>query len=321
LGGGSGIDCLDARSQHHNLEWQAVEVSQLRQTTYELGRDMELPSYYGYIHEKIRSNLDRMGLGTRIGTLPQGTIQESPHAITADRAQKASFKARASSLLKQGRTFVNMGLEAEDEIKPLLLHYGIAQTWGFFVQSCIAYPGRSTSWAVSDARRSDIPSQGIGERFVRASDQLICSFRGKVPVLQDMLGFLSVETSIIVYPTAYPIDLKVEDWYRIFTDHWKEDNSLRGEIVVDQDCYMLLFVASHLARYRPETWTEIVRGESSQPWMRLYRRAFERCRFMFEKVVLAVHYVSEGVSPRDALYYPAWSYENGPQPVPQDNTL
>jgi len=122
-------------------------------------------------------------------------------------------------------------------------------------------------------------------------------------------------------PTAYPIDLKVEDWYRIFTDHWKEDNSLRGEIVVDQDCYMLLFVASHLARYRPETWTEIVRGESSQPWMRLYRRAFERCRFMFEKVVLAVHYVSEGVSPRDALYYPAWSYENGPQPVPQDNTL
>jgi hypothetical protein len=113
----------------------------------------------------------------------------------------------------------------------------------------------------------------------------------------------------------------MEDWYDIFVKDWQKDGSLNGEIVLDQDCYMLLFVGSYLARYRPEAWTEIVRGESRESWMRLYRRAFERCRFMFEKVVLAVHYISEGASPTNALSYPAWSQGRGPEPVGQDNTL
>jgi hypothetical protein len=310
------------RSHHHDIGWLAVEVSQLRQTTYEIGRDMELPSYYGFIHEKIRSRLDRMGLGTRIGTLAQNTVLESPHVITAARAQTPSFKVRASSLLKQGRIFIDIGLEAEDEIKPLLLYYGIAQTWGFFVQSCIGYPGRSTSHGLSVMHDGQTFHLKILEKgsYVRLINSFAI-FGAESPYSKIRWDSSQSKLVLSTSPTKYPIDLKIEDWYNMFVKHWKEDSSSQGEIVLDQDCYMLLFVASHLARYRPETWTETVRGESSESWMRLYRRAFERCQFMFEKAVLAVHYISEGVSPRNALWYPAWSQERGPQPVSQDNGL
>ena len=103
----------------------------------EISRDMELPNFYASIHDGVRSHLTRLGLEDRLNAIPSGVIPEMPTLIDQTTANQKSFKVRATRKLRQSRIYLDMAAKADDEIKPLLLYYGIAQLWGFFVSSCV----------------------------------------------------------------------------------------------------------------------------------------------------------------------------------------
>ena len=76
---------------------------------------------------------------------------------------------------------------------------------------------------------------------------------------------------------------------------------LHQSILLDEDCYMLNFLASHFARYRPEMWRRIVDGQDGETSMIHFRRAFQRVPRIYEKLVATVMGTARGTSPRNTL--------------------
>jgi len=98
------------------------------QTIREFGRALELPSYYREEHDKLRSHLHNWHFSDRIHQATStGHIEEPPRALGQP---SDPLVTRATQLLKQGRIFIQMGMKAQDEVKPILLYYGMSQVWG-----------------------------------------------------------------------------------------------------------------------------------------------------------------------------------------------
>jgi len=70
---------------------------------------------------------------------------------------------------------------------------------------------------------------------------------------------------------------------------------------LDQASYILLFVASHLARYRPEAWKKIVEGQGQDTSMVIFRRIMENTKAFYHKVASSVLASEKGIPPRHLL--------------------
>jgi len=227
----------------------------------EISRDMELPNFYASIHDEVRNHLTRLGLENRLNAIPSGVISEMPTLIDQTTANQKSFKVRATRKLRQGRIYLDMAAKADDEIKPLLLYYGIAQLWGFFVSSCVkhASPSQSHGLKVLDGPQLQIKFLGRGSFFRLVN---LFSILG-ISSQYSLIDWDHAQSKFIQKSVSYPYTMDIGVFKKIFGQDLAKDSSRFGDTEVDLDCYVALFVASHLARYRPELWTEIVDGEDS----------------------------------------------------------
>ncbi|MGA2310609.1 MAG: hypothetical protein ABSG57_13830 [Candidatus Bathyarchaeia archaeon] len=265
----------------------------------EISRDMELPNFYAPIHDQIRNHLARLGLGSRLNAIPSGVIFEMPALIDQTTANQKSFKVRATRKLRQSRVFLDMAAKADDEIKPILLYYGIAQLWGFFVSSCVKHGSLSQSHGlkVLEGPQLQIKFSGRGSFFRLVN---LFSIFG-ISSQYSIIDWDPAKSKFIQKPISCPYTIDIGAFKKIFGEDLAKDGSRFGNTEVDLDCYVALFVASHLARYRPELWTEIVDGEDSDSSMVIYRRAFEKCSTTTMRVVGVLWGLSKGISPSSAF--------------------
>jgi len=142
------------------------------QTIREFGWALELPSYYCLEHEKLRNHLGRLHFSDHVDQATRtGFIEEHPKALGQ---APNSLVTRVTQLLKQGRIFIQVGMEAQDEVKPILLYYGMSQVWGFFVASFVDHgrPPKSHGLAVGPSDSSFRVSMSQSGSFTRLVDLL-----------------------------------------------------------------------------------------------------------------------------------------------------
>ena len=101
-------------------------------------RNAELPSVYKSLHHECNKALISLKLQERIDALSSLLSEKPQMYITGQVNDKQVLMA--TQLLKQGRRFIELASQSEEEIKPVLLYYGVAQTCGFFVRSICNYP-------------------------------------------------------------------------------------------------------------------------------------------------------------------------------------
>lgn len=207
----------------------------------------------------------------------------------------------ATQLLRQGRRFIELGSQSEDEIKPVLLYYGVAQTCGFFVRSICTYP-LSTGHGIKIQGDLNVQINSKGS-FVRLLD--VYSLLGVKSLYSkyhwdDSRSAFVESTSELRYPSSTPRPL--ETIYEDFAKINKMTPSSERNSSFDHAAYLLLFIASHLARYRPEKWKRIVEGIGNEQSMVVYRRVMEHATELHQKMGSAVFLPAAiGVSPRDVL--------------------
>ena len=102
-------------------------------------RNTELPSIYRPLHHACITTFSNLGFQKRIEELSPSLV-EKPSTYSHPDADDEGHVLRATQLLRQGRRFIEIGLQSEDEIKPLMLFYGLAQVAGCFVTSMFKYP-------------------------------------------------------------------------------------------------------------------------------------------------------------------------------------
>lgn len=265
-------------------------------------RNLELPSLYIPMHREGITHLTQLGFPNRIGTL-HDRLQDPPEAMSEEDTTNENHALRATQLLRQARRFIEMSSRSEDEIKPILLYYGIAQVCGFFVSSMCKY-GLSGSHGIKVDENLNVSVLERGS-FVRFLD--VCSLLG---VNSEFTKFqwnsaqndFSESLSNTKYPFSRSLNTLLEDLDRII----RSNPSLNRVASFDQVSYILLFVASHLARYRPELWKKIVEGQGQDTSMIAYRRVMENAQFFHYKVAGSVIAIARGLSPRHVLTASHW---------------
>jgi len=271
------------------------------------GLSLELPSFYSHEHDKLSRNLDEWSFSTlekgslsdRIAqAIETGLIDGEPTVV---RQPSAEHITRATQLLKQGRIFIQLGTEAQDEIKPILLYYGLSQTWGFFVASFLDHgdPPRTHGLSVTSSTAGFHVKMHRSGAFTRLVDLLaILGIQSQYSsVLLDDTGKISESTS----ERKYPFDISLGTLHSYFAEHWKMTSSMHQGMLLDQDSYMLTFVASFFARYRPEIWKRIVEGLDEDTPMISFRAAFKRVPLMYRKAVAAFMGAVRHSSPKNTL--------------------
>jgi hypothetical protein len=189
-----------------------------------------------------------------------------------------------------------MGLQAEDEIKPLLLYYGVAQACGFFVCSICKYPDLSKSHGITVDEDLNVVVRDSGA-FVRLLDvySLFGTESQYCRFIWDEAQSTFVESQS---SKKYPFSKPLQTIYLDAAEILQMNPSAEKNVSLDHLSYLLLFVASHLARYRPEVWKSIVEGEGTDVSMTLYRRVMEEAKTFSQKVVGSILLASKGTSPR-----------------------
>lgn len=260
----------------------------------ELVRDLELPSVYRALHPNVLDTLAKMGFQARITEI-SGSLTEKPEMISRLDDDQV---LRATRRLMQGRKFIEMGIQADDEIKPLLLYYGLAQGCGFFVASMCNYP-LSKSHGISIDENLNINVRKSGS-FIRLLD--VYSLLG---AKSDYSRFLwdEIKSTFTESPSVrrYPFTKTLQDMCEDFTAIHRMPESATQKATLDHAAYILLFAASHLARYRPEIWKKIVEGEGKDTSMFTYRRVMAMTKEFYDKVTGSVILATRGVSPKATL--------------------
>ncbi len=262
-------------------------------------RNAELPSVYKALHHDCKKVLVSLKLPERLDALAP-LLSEKPQMYSSGHATDKKV-LMAAQFLRQGRRFIELGLQSEDEIKPLLLYYGVAQTCGFLVRSICNYP-LSTGHGINV--RDDLSVQILSKgSFVRLLD--VCSLLGikslysKYHWDESQSRFVE-STSDLRYP--YSVARPLETIYEDFATIVRMTPSSERNASFDHAAYLLLFIASYLARYRPEKWKRIVDGSGDEQSMVAYNRVMKYAPELRQKMASAI-FVAAAIqtSPRDVL--------------------
>jgi len=173
---------------------------------------------------------------------------------------------------------------------------------GFFVTSLVDHGGLSTS-------------HGLAVTPSDSGFRVSMSRSGSFTRLVDLLAILGIQSeySRILWDSStkdfsesssarkYPFSILVENLHEYFEEHLRMTTVPHRTILLDEDCYMLNFVASHFARYRPEIWRRIVDGEGKETSMIHFRSAFQRIPLMYEKLVATFMGTARGTAPKNTL--------------------
>ena len=252
---------------------------------------------YMLVHNQGFPKLTQLGLPNRIQAL-SSSLADQPSMFTQSEIGDTNYVLRTTQLLRQGRRFITMGIKSEDEIKPILLFYGLAQVCGFFVSSICKYPlSRSHGITIDANLNVSVKSRGS---FVRLLDVYsLLGLKSKYSkFLWDNAQNIFVQSTSLM---QYPLTKSLADLVANFDTLLISTSSNERTATLDHATYILLFVAGHLARYRPEIWKKIVDGQDHDTSMIEFRRTMESAQTLYHKMASAVFATMRGISPRHIL--------------------
>ena len=265
-------------------------------------RNTELPAIYQPLHHNCIAKLGALQYQKRIDWL-RPLVEEKPSMYLDADADDPDHILRATQLLRQGRRFIELGLQSEDEIKPLLLFYGLTQVTGCLVTSLVKYQ-LSGGHGIKIDRDLNvrIDERGSFVRYLDMSALIGLRSRYQRFTLDETNScFTKSSTSLYAkYTKPQPLNTIYSDFQEIM----QMQPSAERNVSTDHGAYLLLFIASFLARYRPEIWKRIVDGLNQETAMVIYRRVMESLSDLCQRQAVTVFLTALGLPPNDVLERP-----------------
>jgi hypothetical protein len=238
---------------------------------------LRLPSGYSSIVSQIKKNLenatDDTNFPKRVNDYNRAKdsigYTNTLSLISDDRLSSEKFLIGQIVTLSQAQYFGNAAKDAPDQVKPMLYYYAQNSLFQFFVHSLFSFSstGGGHGLVIDKYSFDDKSDLEIDEIKVDITNS------GFFARLMDAYTLLQAETdfSPIVFDSKLQQFKKSDHAYSILN---KPRLSL-GELLLKREemglfskgnnfdifDFVILFIASSLARYRPYYWNEIVEGK------------------------------------------------------------
>ncbi|KFM20178.1 YaaC-like Protein [Marine Group I thaumarchaeote SCGC AAA799-P11] len=257
-----------------------------------------IPSSYRAIFKTIHRNLSSPNYPVICNTYKQ-KIEQKFHI---DVPQIKDYSEYATSdflrnviFLKQAHNFGKLALNAIPEVKPLLLYYAENQLQAFFVYSIFHFKDNSFGHGLSISGNSyenigvKIKEKGFFQRIVNAYTILGSSWIFSPLELTGGNGLQERDDpySFVTTPT-----LRLKELIEIKNHAKPHPNGY----ILDQTDYLFLFLASFLARYKPDIWHEIVGGEKGDEFA-YFKQSFTRFSLVWDRLIHMLFSIYHNTTP------------------------
>jgi hypothetical protein len=219
--------------------------------------------------------------------------------ISDEKGNSEEFIIQNDKFYQQARYFGELAKNAIAETKPLVIHYAQQSLFGFFVYSTLSYTASSSKHGLGIVWDPDYHNVKVR---IRKS--------GFFPRIIDCYSLLDADTGFAI--ASY--NRKPDGTYAFVrstnSNGFSEESALslaqltqrRQEIAnrnghhIDVIDYLLIFIASSLARYKPFLWDKVVKGEHGTELV-VFKKAFDRFELLHTRLVKALLQLGWGVSP------------------------
>jgi len=245
-----------------------------------------IPSSYRAIFKQIHGNLTSPDY-TVICKSYKDRLDASLHTDVPSLRDFSEYNEsdfiRNVIFLKQAYNFEKLSANAASEVKPLLLYYAENQLYAFFVYSLFYFDNFSKGHGLSivgntyDNIGVSIKKNGFFQRIVNTYTVLGSSWVFSPLKLNSSNSFdeLDGEYSFVKEPTI-PLKklIKIKNNFKPNPDGY----------ITDQLDYLFLFIASSLARYKPDLWHSIVAGENGDE-IAYFKQSFTRFNIVWKRLL------------------------------------
>lgn len=269
----------------------------------------------------IATNLEVLGMRERLELFSQAK-SAAGLAVDAPRFLEPSLDkaSEAAEFLRHAEKFKSLADEdTELGIAPILYYYSATFLNSFFSEMLFDY-GKPTGHGITMAWGNSLDQTGVKVQTKGQFIRLVDSY-----VLLDIDHYLSqFDAEGGSQGPGLPQVIMLKDFEKIRLEN-------QNLAIRDKLDYLLLFLSSSVARYRPKLWSEILRAEKYDV-LPEFAGAFERFGKYLERVVCTIFQISQsGVSGgylrKEGVYdrtkidfsdsYPLWRvYEPGEDQEP-----
>ena len=184
--------------------------------------------------------------------------------------------------LKQAQNFRKFAKDAITEVKPLLLYYAESQFFAFFIYSIFHFDGPAKGHGLSMTGNSlknigiKFQESGFFQRIVNTYSLLDASWIFSPLEIKDKNEIKKCENlyQITKKPTI-TLDKLIELKDQCRPNYYGHD--------FDQLDFLFIFLASSLARYKPDLWHTIVNGDKGNQ-IAYFKQSFSRFEKLWDRL-------------------------------------
>lgn len=257
-----------------------------------------IPHSYTKIFKKIHSNLGQPNYPVLCNTyrekLGNSFQNDAPKIKEFSNYTPADF-LRNVIFLKQAQNFGKLAKDSLPEVKPLLLYYAENQLFAFFINSIFHFDGSSKGHGLSmngDSYENigiEFQKSGFFQRIVNSYTILGAPWVFSPFRKTSSGGFESSDNEFSI--NNQPV-LSLKRLIEL-KNHVKPDPY---GYVFDQTDFLFLFLASSLARYKPDIWHSIVNGENRDE-IAYFKQTFSRYEKLWDRLLDILYSMYHGELP------------------------
>jgi hypothetical protein len=264
---------------------------------------LKIPSGYERCIRTVRNNMVKTNYGNKLNEYVEQKIklglEDAPRPLGTKVSISETEQIENSTLLRQAEYFGKIARESPLEVKPLLYHYAENSFFGFFVNTLFPYENHSPNHGLTTNLTDNINENNIEIRkngfFHRIIDvyHLLNGDTPFSPIVYDEAGIKSTvndsKYSVVKFPK-----IRLDEIIEMKQSLNKTSNENEHDVLD----FLLLFIASSMARYRPSLWRKIVEAED-EIHIIWFNQCFERFDYLHSRLIAVIYdMMSLQVSPR-----------------------
>jgi len=251
--------------------------------------DLKIIHGYGKIIHGVFSNLSKTNIRTKLADYKRKKLElldqgDVPDLIRKDQINTDAFRIANTIFLKQSEILSDTAKNSDDVVKPILYYYAEQSLFAFFLYSIFSYDEASKHHGLIVNSKSineisvTILKHGFFQRIVDAYSVFEA---GPIysPIIFENSGFIKNDKDYsIINKTEFTLDelIKIQ----------QNNDNVNGNHKDITD-YLLMFVASFLARYKPAIWNEILEAKRTD-YITYFRKCFDRFDVLYKRLLLTL---------------------------------
>lgn len=233
-----------------------------------LYENLKLEYTYKEFQGKIIENLER-----KRGDIESYKTKTTDYPRLIHSCDQEDLVRQNTILLRNSHEFWELSQQVTESVKPILHYYSYQQFSAFFIYTLFKWPMRSSGHGMSCILNADMKEIAVKFRktgfFKRLVDTLIVlgnptAFGSCIPFRSGEGVFFGENNIDLRMPTDKVnlgdiLDFKPSEFTKKFKSKYPNTNYDRALDYRLTD-YLVVFIASNIARYRPALWRTIIDG-------------------------------------------------------------